>query len=140
MTHPSAWSSPTHRAFIDNCLTLHNEGRLDQYTASMAKLNSTELAWKICDEAVCDPTPCRSWILKPPNVHPPSYGVRMAGACLSCILSVSSRFSQVQLHGGAGYMWEYPVTRNLADVRVSRIYGGSNEIMKELIARSIKIE
>jgi long-chain-acyl-CoA dehydrogenase len=43
----------------------------------------------------------------------------------------------VQLHGGAGYMWEYPVARAFADGRVARIYGGSNEIMKELIARTI---
>jgi len=43
----------------------------------------------------------------------------------------------VQLHGGWGYMWEYPVCRNFADARVQRIYGGSNEIMKELIARDI---
>lgn len=43
----------------------------------------------------------------------------------------------VQLHGGAGYMWEYPVCRAFADGRVQKIYGGTNEIMKELIARSI---
>jgi len=43
----------------------------------------------------------------------------------------------VQLHGGYGYMWEYPVTRAWADARVQRIYGGTSEIMKELIARSI---
>jgi len=43
----------------------------------------------------------------------------------------------VQLHGGWGYMWEYPVCRNFVDARVQRIYGGSNEIMKELIARQI---
>ena len=43
----------------------------------------------------------------------------------------------VQLHGGAGYMWEYNIARAYADGRVARIYGGSNEIMKELIARDI---
>src|SRR5262249_1708230 len=43
----------------------------------------------------------------------------------------------VQLHGGYGYMWEFPVTRAWADARVQRIYGGTSEIMKELIARSI---
>jgi len=43
----------------------------------------------------------------------------------------------VQLHGGYGYMWEYPVARAWADARVQRIYGGTNEIMKELISRSI---
>ncbi|MBS9525093.1 acyl-CoA dehydrogenase family protein [Litoribacter ruber] len=43
----------------------------------------------------------------------------------------------VQLHGGYGYMWEYPVARAYADARVQRIYAGTNEIMKELIARKI---
>jgi acyl-CoA dehydrogenase len=42
-----------------------------------------------------------------------------------------------QLHGGYGYMWEYPIARAWADARVARIYGGSNEIMKELIARQL---
>eukprot|EP00286_Rhodomonas_abbreviata_P005971 CAMPEP_0181326580 /NCGR_PEP_ID=MMETSP1101-20121128/21585_1 /TAXON_ID=46948 /ORGANISM="Rhodomonas abbreviata, Strain Caron Lab Isolate" /LENGTH=324 /DNA_ID=CAMNT_0023435065 /DNA_START=296 /DNA_END=1270 /DNA_ORIENTATION=+ len=41
----------------------------------------------------------------------------------------------VQLHGGAGYMWEYNVARAYSDGRVARIYGGANEIMKELISR-----
>lgn len=43
----------------------------------------------------------------------------------------------VQLHGGWGYMQEYPVCRAFVDARVQSIYGGSNEIMKELISRSI---
>ena len=43
----------------------------------------------------------------------------------------------VQLHGGAGYMWDYPITRAYADARVQRIYGGTNEIMKEVISRSM---
>jgi len=43
----------------------------------------------------------------------------------------------VQLHGGYGYMWEYPIARAWADARVQRIYGGTNEIMKEVVARSI---
>ena len=83
------------RAFIDSCLELHSRGALDTATASMAKLHSTELCWRVVDEAV-------------------------------------------QLHGGAGFMWEYPVARNLADCRVPRIYGGTNEIMKEVIARTCK--
>jgi acyl-CoA dehydrogenase len=45
----------------------------------------------------------------------------------------------LQLHGGYGYMMEYPIARIYADSRVQMIYGGSNEIMKELIARSIDI-
>ena len=43
----------------------------------------------------------------------------------------------VQLHGGYGYMNEYLVARMYVDARVTRIYGGTNEIMKELIARSL---
>lgn len=43
----------------------------------------------------------------------------------------------LQLHGGYGYMWEYPIARAWADSRVARIYGGTNEIMKELIARQL---
>lgn len=43
----------------------------------------------------------------------------------------------VQLHGGYGYMWEYPIARMFADSRVQRIYGGTNEIMKSIIARAI---
>ncbi len=43
----------------------------------------------------------------------------------------------VQLHGGYGYMTEYLVCRMFADSRVQRIYGGTNEIMKELISRSL---
>jgi len=43
----------------------------------------------------------------------------------------------VQLHGGWGYMWEYGVSKAYVDAKVQTIYGGSNEIMKELIARQI---
>lgn len=43
----------------------------------------------------------------------------------------------LQLHGGYGYMWDYPIARAYADARVHRIYGGSNEIMRELIARTL---
>ena len=43
----------------------------------------------------------------------------------------------VQLFGGFGYMWEYPITRAYADARVQRIYGGTNEIMKEVVARAM---
>ncbi len=43
----------------------------------------------------------------------------------------------VQLHGGYGYMLEYPIARAYIDTRANRIYGGTNEIMKELISRSI---
>lgn len=43
----------------------------------------------------------------------------------------------VQLHGGYGYMHEYSIARAWADARVQRIYGGTNEIMKELISRTL---
>ena len=43
----------------------------------------------------------------------------------------------LQLHGGYGYIWEYDIARAWADSRVQRIYAGTNEIMKELIARGV---
>ncbi|MGL4316946.1 MAG: acyl-CoA dehydrogenase family protein [Pseudomonas sp.] len=43
----------------------------------------------------------------------------------------------VQLHGGYGYMLEYPIARAWADSRVQRIYAGTNEIMKEIISRAL---
>merc|ERR1712113_72217 len=82
------------RAFTDQCIDLHNQGKLTTETASMAKYLTTDLQSSVADR------------------------------CL-------------QLHGGWGYMWEYPVARAYADARVQSVYGGSNEIMKELISRSI---
>ena len=82
------------RVFVDHCVAEHLEGRLDQTTASMAKLLLTDLQCKVIDE------------------------------CL-------------QLFGGYGYMNEYPIARMFRDARVQRIYGGTNEIMKLLIARSL---
>lgn len=46
----------------------------------------------------------------------------------------------VQLHGGAGYMDEYAVSRRYTDARISRIYAGTSEIMREIIARSIGLD
>lgn len=43
----------------------------------------------------------------------------------------------VQLHGGYGYMTEYPIARMWADARIQRIYGGATEIQKEIIARAM---
>ena len=43
----------------------------------------------------------------------------------------------LQLHGGYGYMKEYEVARAYTDARVQRIYGGTNEIMKEIIGKSM---
>ncbi|HMS89393.1 MAG: acyl-CoA dehydrogenase family protein [Acidimicrobiales bacterium] len=45
----------------------------------------------------------------------------------------------VQLHGGYGYMLEYPIARAYADVRITTIYGGTTEIMKEIIGRSLGV-
>jgi alkylation response protein AidB-like acyl-CoA dehydrogenase len=45
----------------------------------------------------------------------------------------------LQLHGGYGYMLEYPIARAFVDARVTRIYGGTTEIMKEIIGRSLGI-
>jgi acyl-CoA dehydrogenase len=82
------------RVFLDRCLELHLQGKLDVPAAAMLKYWSTDLQCKVLDECV-------------------------------------------QLHGGYGYMWEYPVARAWADARVQRIYAGTNEIMKEIIARSL---
>ncbi len=82
------------RVFVDRCIEMLLEEKLDPVTASMAKYWCSDLQFKVMDECV-------------------------------------------QLHGGYGYMWEYPVTRAWADARVQRIYGGTNEIMKELIGRSL---
>ncbi|UTW12413.1 acyl-CoA dehydrogenase family protein [Marinobacterium rhizophilum] len=46
----------------------------------------------------------------------------------------------VQFHGGAGYMDEYPISRAYTDARVTRIFAGSSEIMKEIIARSLDLK
>ncbi|KAF8562634.1 hypothetical protein P879_11304, partial [Paragonimus westermani] len=82
------------RAFVDQCLEMLNEGRLDSETASMAKYWVSDLFNKIA-------------------------------------------YQGVQLHGGWGYMWEFPVCKAYVDARLQPIYGGANEIMKELIARSV---
>jgi long-chain-acyl-CoA dehydrogenase len=43
----------------------------------------------------------------------------------------------LQLHGGYGYMLEYPVARAFLDARVQRIFGGTNEIMRQIIGRDV---
>ena len=43
----------------------------------------------------------------------------------------------LQLHGGAGFMWEYPIAKAYAGQRIARILGGTNEIMREIIGRSL---
>ena len=82
------------RTFVDRCLEMVCEGRLDGETAAMAKYWATDLFCQAADR------------------------------CL-------------QLHGGYGYIMEYPIARFYADARVTRIYGGTNEIMKEIIGRAL---
>ena len=82
------------RVFVDRCMELLLEKKLDTATASMAKYWASDLENRIIDECV-------------------------------------------QLHGGYGYMWEFPIAQAYVDARVARIYGGTNEIMKEVIARSL---
>ena len=43
----------------------------------------------------------------------------------------------LQIFGGYGYVMEYPIARMYADARVQKIYGGTNEILKELVAREL---
>jgi len=82
------------RVFVDRCIELLLQKKLDTATASMAKYWTSDLENRIIDE------------------------------CL-------------QLHGGYGFMWEFPIARAYVDARVARIYGGTNEIMKEVISRSL---
>ncbi|MEN8934627.1 acyl-CoA dehydrogenase family protein [Planktotalea arctica] len=83
------------RAFLDECIAEHLEGKLTVEKAAMAKYWLTDTQGEVLDE------------------------------CL-------------QLHGGYGFMQEYAVAEMWTDARVQRIYGGTNEIMKELIARGFK--
>jgi acyl-CoA dehydrogenase len=82
------------RVYVDQCLELAAEHKLDSEASAMAKWWCTELQNRVLDECV-------------------------------------------QLHGGYGYMLEYPIARAWADARAQMIYGGTNEIMKEIIARSL---
>ena len=54
-------------------------------------------------------------------------------------LQKRARRRGVQLHGGYGYMMEYPIAQAFVDSRVQTIYGGTTEIQKEIIGRSLGI-
>lgn len=82
------------RVFVDKCVELLLQGKLDATEASMAKYWATNLRFKVTD------------------------------AC-------------VQMHGGYGYMQDYSIARAWADAGIYRLAGGSNEIMKEVIGRSL---
>jgi len=45
----------------------------------------------------------------------------------------------LQLHGGYGYMEEYPISRRFRDIQVTSIYAGTNEIMKQIIAKKLEL-
>jgi acyl-CoA dehydrogenase len=62
-------------------------------------------------------------------------GAMVKLACTEMQFRVADRC--LQLFGGYGYMSEYPISRYFADARVQRIYGGTSEIMKEVIARGL---
>ena len=64
---------------------------------------------------------------------PPRRRPRPSGGAPSCRSGSSTRC--LQLHGGYGYMLEYPIARAYADARITTIYGGTTEIMKEIIGR-----
>jgi acyl-CoA dehydrogenase len=55
----------------------------------------------------------------------------------SCEMQCRTIDDCLQLFGGYGYTTEYPISRFYTDARIQRIYGGSSEIMRELVARSI---
>jgi acyl-CoA dehydrogenase len=85
------------QTFVDQCVLLHNQGKLSANLAAEAKLFASEVESEVMDNCV-------------------------------------------QLHGGSGYMSEYRISHMFTDARVSRIYAGSSEIMKEIIARSIGLD
>ncbi|MEP1144218.1 MAG: acyl-CoA dehydrogenase family protein [Henriciella sp.] len=82
------------QVYIDHLVTLHNSGRLDANMAAKAKLQGSEIQWRMMDEGV-------------------------------------------QLHGGAGYMQEYPICNMFTGARINRILAGSSEVMKLIIGRDI---
>lgn len=66
----------------------------------------------------------------------------MAAEAKLCASEVEGRVADecLQLHGSAGYMDEYEISRVFADARISRIYAGSSEIMKEIIVRDLSLD
>jgi len=85
------------QTFVDQCVLLHNAGKLSAETAAEAKLLTTELEGRMIDAGV-------------------------------------------QMHGGAGYMDEYRISRMYRDARITRIFAGSSEIMREIIGRSLGLD
>ena len=82
------------QVYVDHLIDVHNKGELTAGMAAKAKMQATEIEWRMVDQGV-------------------------------------------QLHGGAGYMKEYPICRWFTDARVNRILAGSSEIMRHIIGREI---
>jgi long-chain-acyl-CoA dehydrogenase len=82
------------QVYVDHCVALHNEGKLTANMAAKAKLQGSEIEWRMLDLGV-------------------------------------------QLHGGAGYMMEYPISYMFTSARINRILAGSSEIMKYIIGRDV---
>lgn len=82
------------QVYVDHLVALHNKGQLDTNMAAKAKLQGSEIQWRMMDAGV-------------------------------------------QLHGGAGYMQEYPICGMFTDARINRILAGSSEVMKVIISRDI---
>ncbi|MEP3422942.1 MAG: acyl-CoA dehydrogenase family protein [Erythrobacter sp.] len=82
------------QVYIDHLVELHNQGMLSANMAAKAKLQGSEIQWRMMDEGV-------------------------------------------QLHGGAGYMQEYPICGMFTDARINRILAGSSEVMKIIIGRDV---
>ena len=82
------------QVYVDHLVALHNDGKLNANMAAKAKLQGSEIQWRMMDEGV-------------------------------------------QLHGGAGYMEEYPICRMFQDARINRILAGSSEVMKLIIGRDV---
>jgi acyl-CoA dehydrogenase len=80
--------------YVDSCVELLNRGELSASRASKAKLQASEINWRMMDLGV-------------------------------------------QLHGGAGYMQEYPICQMFLDSRINRIWAGTSEVMKLIIGREI---
>jgi acyl-CoA dehydrogenase len=85
------------QTYLDQCVLLHNAGRLTSEVAAQIKLLTSEVEGRVMDECV-------------------------------------------QLHGAAGYMEEYRISRMYRDARISRIYAGTSEIMKEIIGRGLGLD
>lgn len=85
------------QTYVDQCVLLHNAGRLSSEVAAQIKMLTSEVEGRVMDECV-------------------------------------------QLHGAAGYMEEYRISRMYRDARISRIYAGTSEIMKEIIGRGLGLD